>query len=253
MNKRTDPTFGSAGMGGHQSARMKTDEWLTPPEVLKALGSFDLDPCAPRVRPWPMAAKHFTIDDNGLYLDWHGRVWCNPPYGQETGMWLKRCARHGNAIALIFARTETEHFHEHVWDAADAILFLKGRLNFYDTQGKRSAFNSGAPSCLVAYGEYNVLSLIDAVIRGGLDGKIVVLNKPEIEPGATKSQELGRMTQEQFEYFGRKADEFGVRPVLRCLNPTTCVGPYDRKRPCGYCGSPPGEPRKGFPPLKDAP
>ncbi|MGH7186745.1 MAG: hypothetical protein ACREIB_10780 [Pseudomonadota bacterium] len=47
-----------AGMGGHQSARARTDVWLTPPAVLEAIGgweSFDLDPCAPATRPWPMA------------------------------------------------------------------------------------------------------------------------------------------------------------------------------------------------------
>lgn len=43
------------GMGSHQSARMKNDEWLTPPHVLKALGEFDLDPCAPITRPWEIA------------------------------------------------------------------------------------------------------------------------------------------------------------------------------------------------------
>ena len=34
-------------LSGHQSAKMKNDEWLTPPEILRALGSFDLDPRAP--------------------------------------------------------------------------------------------------------------------------------------------------------------------------------------------------------------
>jgi len=27
------------------------DEWLTPPYIIKALGEFDLDPCAPINRP----------------------------------------------------------------------------------------------------------------------------------------------------------------------------------------------------------
>ncbi len=46
------------GMGSHQSPRMKTDEWLTPPCILEALGPFDLDPCAVAgpFRPWPTAA-----------------------------------------------------------------------------------------------------------------------------------------------------------------------------------------------------
>lgn len=33
-------------MGSHQSARAKTTTWLTPPELIQALGPFDLDPCA---------------------------------------------------------------------------------------------------------------------------------------------------------------------------------------------------------------
>ena len=62
-------------MGGHHSAAMLKDEWLTPPEILHALGEFDLDPCAPVVRPWEMATAHYTINDNGLLQPWRGRVW----------------------------------------------------------------------------------------------------------------------------------------------------------------------------------
>lgn len=35
-------------MGSHQSAVNKSDVWLTPPHILRALGEFDLDPCAAR-------------------------------------------------------------------------------------------------------------------------------------------------------------------------------------------------------------
>lgn len=34
-------------IGSHQSARMKSDTWLTPPDIIKSLGEFDLDPCSP--------------------------------------------------------------------------------------------------------------------------------------------------------------------------------------------------------------
>jgi hypothetical protein len=90
------------------------DVWLTPPYILKALGEFDLDPCAPieSERPWEMAKKHYTEIDNGLMQNWEGRVWCNPPYGDETKYWLNKCALHGNAIALTFARTETGMFFQ---------------------------------------------------------------------------------------------------------------------------------------------
>jgi len=143
-------------LSGHQSAKMKNDEWLTPPEIIKELGSFDLDPCSPIVRPWPTASQHFTIEDDGLAQPWSGRVWCNPPFGREAVKWLRRMAEHGNGIALIPARTETKMFYETVWPCADAILFIRGRPHFHAVDGKRAPFNSGAPICLVAYGRENV-------------------------------------------------------------------------------------------------
>jgi len=147
-------------LSGHQSARMKNDEWLTPPEIVKALGHFDLDPCAPIVRPWETAARHFTVEDDGLVQPWHGRVWCNPPFGREAVKWLRRMAAHGNGVALIPARTETAMFYETVWGAADAVLFMQGRPHFHYVDGRRAAANSGAPICLVAYGLDNVAGLV---------------------------------------------------------------------------------------------
>lgn len=146
-------------MSSHQSARMKNDEWLTPPEIVRACGEFDLDPCAPVVRPWDTARQHFTIQDDGLAQQWAGRVWCNPPFGREAIKWLRRMAAHGNGIALIPARTETVMFYETVWGAADAVLFIQGRPHFHYVDGRRAAANSGAPICLVAYGARNVAAL----------------------------------------------------------------------------------------------
>lgn len=104
-------------LSSHQSSRMKTDEWLTPPDILARLGMFDLDPCAPVLarRPWSIAAHHFTVEDDGLSCEWHGRVWMNPPFGREAVKWMRRMKRHGNGIALIPARTETAMFYETVW------------------------------------------------------------------------------------------------------------------------------------------
>lgn len=160
------------GMGGHQSARMQKDEWLTPPWILERLGCFDLDPCASVSRPWPTANDHLTINEDGLLQPWHGRVWCNPPYGQHTVMWLEKCFRHGNAIALIFARTETDMFFEYVWPFASALLFIRGRLHFYDIQGRRADANSGAPSVLVAYGNNNADCLYGSGIPGAYVGAL---------------------------------------------------------------------------------
>jgi hypothetical protein len=141
------------------------DEWLTPPEIIKSLGDFDLDPCSPIVRPWDTAKNHFNINDNGLMLNWFGRVWCNPPYGKYTEQWLMKSAMHGNSICLTFARTETQMFFRCVWDKADAILFIKGRLRFYHVNGTQGD-SAGAPSVLIAYGKENVETLRNCNIKG---------------------------------------------------------------------------------------
>ena len=156
----------ATGMGGHQSANALKDEWLTPPHIIAALGDFDLDPCSPVNRPWDTAKNHLTILDDGLSKPWSGRVWCNPPYGAEAAKWLSRCADHKNATALIFARTETRMFFDHVWPKASAVLFLEGRLYFHHADGRRAAANSGAPSVLIAYDERNANTLFSAGIPG---------------------------------------------------------------------------------------
>ncbi|TAL65864.1 MAG: adenine methyltransferase [Burkholderiaceae bacterium] len=164
-------------MGGHHSPAMQKDEWLTPPHIIKALGVFDLDPCAPadHRRPWDMASRHYSIEDDGLAQPWAGRIWCNPPYGLGTAHWLKRLADHGDGMALIFARTETTMFFEHIWSRADAVLFLRGRLHFHHVGGTRAAVNAGAPSVLAAYGEANV----QALQASGLEGQLIRIKESD--------------------------------------------------------------------------
>jgi len=143
------------GIGSHQSAHAKSVDWLTPPDIIESLGQFDLDPCCPPQMPWRTADVMLTPHEDGLSRPWSGRVWLNPPYGRDVGPWLARLAEHGHGVALIFARTETTHFVEHVWRAADALMFLFGRLYFHYPDGTRAKMNGGAPSVLVAYGEPN--------------------------------------------------------------------------------------------------
>ena len=141
-------------MGSHQSARAETTTWLTPPEIVTALGEFDVDPCAaPSPRPWATAARHIELPEDGLTARWSGRVWLNPPYSFEAWKWLSKLAEHGRGTALVFARTETAGFVSEVWGKATAVLFIHGRLHFHKADGTRAAANSGAPSVLVAYGK----------------------------------------------------------------------------------------------------
>ena len=69
--------------------------WETPPELLEALravfGRFDLDPCAPRKSRTAVRARtHYTAEDDGLSLPWHGTVFVNPPYGRTLAAWIAK-------------------------------------------------------------------------------------------------------------------------------------------------------------------
>ncbi len=186
MKPETAPRF--SGIGGHHSHKAGTVEWLTPPAIIAALGPFDLDPCAAIAQPWPTALQHYTRRNNGLIQRWHDRIWLNPPYANGViEKWLARLAQHGRGTALIFARTETDAFFEHVWNNATAMLFMRGRINFHFGEewtdpksgrrfliGDRAPGNAGAPTVLCAYG------MADADILAGCDiaGRFVPLRVP---------------------------------------------------------------------------
>lgn len=151
-------------------------EWLTPPEILSALGPFDLDPCADIGQFYKTAERMIQPPEDGLAEAWRGRVWLNPPYGtQNLIRWLGRMAAHGDGIALVPARTEVEAwFWPFVWEAAHAVLFRRGRIHFrlpHDAKTLPSGAkpgNAGHGSVFVAYGMRNVAALRTSGIPGRL-------------------------------------------------------------------------------------
>lgn len=159
-------------IGFHQSAKAFSDDWITPPEILDDLGPFALDPCASLTQPWPTAGVMWTVRDDGRMRPWFGFVWMNPPYGAQLGLWLRRLSEHGNGIALVFARTETEAFQQYVWPKATALRFVYGRLAFYRPDGSCTRTGGcGGPSVLIGYGEEAARRLE----RSGIPGKLVRL------------------------------------------------------------------------------
>lgn len=144
----------------HTRSTITTDDWITPKWLIELLGPFDLDPCSSINQPWPCAKACLTVNDDGLSKNWNGIsnnppfVWMNPPYGRSTNIWLERLSKHGSGIALVFARTDTRMFFEHVWPKASAMLFIRGRLTFHRPDGRASkaGHNSGGPSVLIGYG-----------------------------------------------------------------------------------------------------
>lgn len=157
----------SVTIGGFQSAAYITTTWLTPPWILDRLGRFDLDPCAaPEPRPWATADRHIALPDDGLAADWTGRVWLNPPYSTQAAQWLAKMADHNHGTALIFARTDTRWFQDHIFTKATALLFLRGRVKFYRPDGTEGTDNGGAPSVLCAYGPSDANHLRTSEIPG---------------------------------------------------------------------------------------
>ncbi len=48
----------------------KNDDYLTPPDLIKILGPFDLDPCTPINMPWQTAKIMYNKNHNGLIQEW---------------------------------------------------------------------------------------------------------------------------------------------------------------------------------------
>lgn len=144
----------------HESPAAVSIEWYTPPWIFEVLGlTFDLDVCAPPGGlPWIPATRSFSKADDGLSQDWRGRVWCNPPYGRETAVWLARMNEHRNGVSLVFSRTDCAWFHDIV-AKADALLFLRGRLRFVDGAKMTGGSGSTTGSMLVAWGTDNADAL----------------------------------------------------------------------------------------------
>ena len=153
-------------MGDYNLKTSGNETWLTPPELVKSLGEFDLDPCMAVGQPWELATSNYTLPTDGLAQPWAGRVWCNPPYGNKTFAWLDKLSTHpGGGIGLVFARTETIGFHRYVWDRAHAVFFFKGRISFLMVDGKSSK-SAPAPSCLIAYTARDTSALLHCGLKG---------------------------------------------------------------------------------------
>lgn len=166
-------------IGAHQGAIPESCRWLTPPELIDTLGPFDLDPCADQEQPWPTATRMIRPPEDGLAAPWQGLVWLNPPYTSQVGEWMRRLSDHGNGIALVFARTDTEWFYRYVWTVPHpqhrAALFLRRRLHFHRPDGRRAPANSGGPSVLVSYGFEAGHRLAKAHADRKLDGAFLPL------------------------------------------------------------------------------
>lgn len=133
-------------IGKHEKPnRGHTDIWLTPLNLVRALGEFDLDPCGESFHK----TANTIYTDSGLEKPWFGRIWLNPPYS-EVEKWLHKLCIHGNGVALVFARMDVKWAHK-IIPQSSSVFFPKGRLFFLTKELKKKG-NAGAPSMFISFG-----------------------------------------------------------------------------------------------------
>ena len=145
----------------HVEAGLRTNDKYSPfPEEINrrlvgALADLHFAPTAD-------AARNLRREDDGLAQPWAGRVWLNPPYS-NVHEWLAKMIEHGDGVALVNARPETQWFQGAV-RAAVAVLWLRGRVDFKRPDGV--ATHPPVGSVLVAYGDRNAAALLASGLPG---------------------------------------------------------------------------------------
>lgn len=139
----------------------KSNTWLTPLPLIKSLGDFDLDPCAHPTHK--TATNLICLPDDGLSKEWTGRVWLNPPYGNQAIHWLNKMNQHGNGIAIVFNRLDTKWLLPFT---AQGFFAMTGRVQFIPTISEIRVTQPGVGSLLIPFGKQNVT----AIKRSGIAG-----------------------------------------------------------------------------------
>ena len=132
----------------------KSVEWETPPELFSALNDeFHFTVDAASTDENALCEKHWTKETDGLKQDWSKEtVWCNPPYGRETGKWVRKASEEAEkgatVVMLIPCRPDVSYFHDYILGKAE-IRFLRSRLRF--NRGGVLSDRAPFPSMIVIY------------------------------------------------------------------------------------------------------
>jgi hypothetical protein len=111
------------------------DEWYTPPWLIRELGGkFGTDPCCPRKDHWT-AETCWTLEDNGLKQDWHGLVFCNPPYSNPLP-WVEKLREHPDGGIMFVPVRQSWWFQQAALGSCSAWALLETRIAFCGLDGK---------------------------------------------------------------------------------------------------------------------
>ena len=132
----------------------KTELWETPQSFFDALNAefkFTLDACATPENT--KCTQFYSPEQDGLKQEWSGSVWCNPPYGRQIHLWIRKAYESSltgaTVVMLIPARTDTKIWHELIFPHAE-VRFVPGRLKF-----GAAKYNAPFPCAIVVFKSVN--------------------------------------------------------------------------------------------------
>lgn len=124
------------------------EEWYTPKKYIdmarNVMGGIDIDPASNNFANLTVnATTYYTKEDDGLSKDWEGKVWLNPPYSSIISEFINKiCNSNVEAVVLTNNSTDTKWYQQAAINC-NAICFTSGRINFYNTEQKKSSPTNG--------------------------------------------------------------------------------------------------------------
>lgn len=135
----------------HYSSEKHT--WETPQDFFEEIDNifkFNLDCCAEQETA--KVKEFYSKEQDALQQDWHGVVWCNPPYGREQIKFINKALdehkKHDSTVVLLIpARPDTKVWQDIIFPNANQVCFIRGRLKFGGAE-----YNAPFPCALVVFG-----------------------------------------------------------------------------------------------------
>lgn len=134
-------------------------EWYTPKEyidsVYEVLSEIDLDPAScEEANHTIKAQKFYTKEDDGLSHPWIGKVFLNPPYGEDGPPFIEKLIQEYKTenvtefILLVNSRATDAEWFQSLYDGI--ICFTDHRIDFDSPEEKNTSSTHG--SCFVYFG-----------------------------------------------------------------------------------------------------
>jgi hypothetical protein len=134
--------------------------WQTPPELVTPVrryfgGRIPFDAATTAKNPCK-ARRFVTEEEDGLSMRWPRRVWVNPPYGRDLGLWLPKMADEARdngceIVTLLPCARYEQYYWQYAMAQSNAECLIRKRVKFIRaSNGDRVAGNPYA-NCFVGF------------------------------------------------------------------------------------------------------